>query len=160
MGKVKNDKGSKSGFLKKLSTQYRIVFIDDSSLEEVASYKLTMRKLYILLSTLFVVVSFITIVLILYTPLKYYVPGYAGGSNRSQIIRLKQTVDSLSDRVAAQEMYEQSIRDVISGNIVDRDTAKLDLKKYNEERKNSLLKTEDIKRTAIKEVAKENKKKK
>ncbi|MEZ5015559.1 MAG: hypothetical protein R2800_00780 [Flavipsychrobacter sp.] len=160
MGKVKNDKNLKSGFFKKLSTQYRIVFIDDNSLEEVASYRLTMRKLYILLSTLFVMVSFITIALILYTPLKYYVPGYASGSNRSQIIKLKHTVDSLSDRVSAQEQYEQSIRDVLSGNIVDRDTAKLDLKKYNEERKNSLLKTEEIKRTAIKEVAKENKKKK
>ncbi len=157
---MSKENSKKSGFFKRLGNQYRIVFIDDNSLEEVASYKLTMRKLYILFSTVFVLISLISISLILYTPIKYYIPGYAGGSTRLKVIKLKQTVDSLSDRVAAQELYEENLRNVITGNIkTEKDTSLLDLQKYNQERKRSLLKTEEIKRNAIKQVEAENKKK-
>lgn len=142
----------RSAFFKRLSTQYRVVFINDDSLEEVASYKLTMRKLYILFSSLFVMVLVATFLLVMYTPLKYYIPGYAGGSTRSQIIRMKQRVDSLSDLVAAQEKYEQNIRNVITGDkALILDTSELDMKQYKEEEMKSLLpKTEEIKKDALK----------
>lgn len=142
----------RSAFFKRLSTQYRVVFINDDSLEEVASYKLTMRKLYILFSSLFVMVLVATFLLVMYTPLKYYIPGYAGGSTRSQIIRMKQRVDSLSDLVAAQEKYEQNIRNVITGDkALILDTSELNMKQYKEEEMKSLLpKTEEIKKDALK----------
>ena len=141
-----------SGLLKRLSIQYRVVFINDDSLEEVASYKLTMRKLYILFSSLFVMVALITFLLIMYTPLKYYIPGYAGGSTRSQIVRMKQRVDSLSDLVAAQEKYQQNMRNVITGDkALILDTSDLDMNQYKQQEMKSLLpKTEEIKKDALK----------
>lgn len=127
-------------FFKRLNTNYRLVFIDDESLEEVASYKLTMRKLYILLCTLFVVVAIITLSLVMFTPVKYYIPGYAGGRTRMEMIQLKHSVDSLSDLVAAQETYQENLRNVITGNMPkQRDTTLLDLKKTRREEMNSLL---------------------
>ncbi len=142
----------RSGLLKRLSIQYRVVFINDDSLEEVASYKLTMRKLYILFSSLFVMVALVTFLLIMYTPIKYYIPGYAGGSTRSQIIRMKQRVDSLSDLVAAQEKYQQNMRNVITGDkALILDTSDLDMKQYKEQEMKSLLpETEEIKKDALK----------
>lgn len=142
----------RSGFLRRLGVQYRVVFINDESLEEVASYKLTMRKLYILFSSIFVMVIVVTFLLVMYTPLKYYIPGYAGGSTRTQVVRMKQRVDSLSDLVAAQERYEQNIRNVITGDkALVRDTSELNMKQYKEEEmKNLLPKTEDIKKDALK----------
>lgn len=142
----------RSGILKRLSIQYRVVFINDDSLEEVASYKLTMRKLYILFSSLFVMVALVTFLLIMYTPLKYYIPGYAGGSTRSQIVRMKQRVDSLSDLVAAQEKYQQNMRNVITGDkALILDTSGLDMNQYKQQEMKSLLpKTEEIKKDALK----------
>lgn len=142
----------RSDLLKRLSIQYRVVFINDDSLEEVASYKLTMRKLYILFSSLFVMVALVTLLLIMYTPLKYYIPGYAGGSTRSQIVRMKQRVDSLSDLVAAQEKYQQNMRNVITGDeALITDTSQLDMKQYKEQEMKSLLpKTDEIKKDALK----------
>lgn len=142
----------RSGILKRLSIQYRVVFINDDSLEEVASYKLTMRKLYILFSSLFVMVALVTFLLIMYTPLKYYIPGYAGGSTRSQIVRMKQRVDSLSDLVAAQEKYQQNMRNVITGDkALILDTSDLDMNQYKQQEMKSLLpKTEEIKKDALK----------
>lgn len=143
--------------LKKLNNTYRLVFIDDESLEEVVSYTLTMRKLYILICTIFVSVAFITVSLVILTPLKYYIPGYAGGKTRVEVVRLKQNVDSLSDLVAAQEHYIENIRQVITGNMKPPDTTMLDLKKTRQEEINSLLPaSKELMNQAAKTVKKEN----
>lgn len=144
-------------FLKRLNNRYRLVFIDDESLEEVASYKLTMRKVYILVCSLFVLVAIITLSMVMFTPIKYYIPGYAGGKNRVEMIRLKQNVDSLSDLVAAQEKYQDNIRNIITGNIKTQlDTTLLDLKKTRQEEINSLLPaSQEIMKQAAKSVKKD-----
>lgn len=130
----------KRDLLKRLNDNYRVVFIDDESLEEVVSFKLTMRKLYIIISTLFVLVAVATVAIVVLTPVKYYIPGYAGGKTRLEVVKLKQNVDSLSDLVAAQEKYQENLRNVITGNMkTPLDTTLLDLKKTRQEEINSLL---------------------
>lgn len=131
--------------LKKLNNTYRLVFIDDESLEEVVSYTLTMRKVYILICSLLVLVAIVTLSLVVLTPLKYYIPGYAGGKTRKEMVRLKQNVDSLSDLVAAQEKYQENLRQVITGDMkTPLDTNMLDLKKNRQEQMNSLLPTSQV----------------
>ncbi len=136
---------------RRINTHYRLVFIDDESLQEVASFKLTMRKLYILLSSAFVFMVVVTVSILLLTPLKYYIPGYGGNTSRRQIIQLKQTIDSLSDLSQAQQKYEDNLRDVISGNVkMKRDTTMLDMKKVNQEAmKNMVPMNEEIKKGAL-----------
>jgi hypothetical protein len=130
----------KRDLLKRLNDNYRVVFIDDESLEEVLSFRLTMRKLYIIISTMFVLVAVATVSIVVLTPVKYYIPGYAGGKTRLEVVKLKQNVDSLSDLVAAQEKYQENLRNVISGNMkTPLDTTMLDLKKTRQEEINSLL---------------------
>jgi hypothetical protein len=145
-------------FLKRLNNTYRLVFIDDESLEEVASYTLTMRKLYILVCSLFVLVAIVTVSIVVLTPVKYYIPGYAGGKTRKEMVRLKQNVDSLSDLVAAQEKYQENLRNVITGNMkTPLDTTMLDLKKSRQEEMNSLLPTSQVlMNQAAKNVKKDN----
>lgn len=136
---------------KRLNTHYRLVFIDDVSLQEVASFRLTMRKLYILFSSIFVFVIVVTVAILLLTPLKYYIPGYAGGSDRREIIQLKRTVDSLADLTAAQEAFQNNVRDVITGDVkVKRDTTMLDMKRVNQDAMNNLVPMNDeIKKGAL-----------
>lgn len=139
---------------KRVNTEYRVVFIDDESLQEVASFKLTMRKLYTLLSSLFVLVAVVTVCIVLLTPLKYYIPGYGNNDSRRQIIQLQQTVDSLGDLAAAQQQYEDNLKDVITGKAgMKRDTAMLDMKKVNQEAMNNMMPmNEEIKRGAIEKM--------
>ncbi|MGN6477246.1 MAG: hypothetical protein ACTHKV_08470 [Flavipsychrobacter sp.] len=139
---------------KRVNTEYRVVFIDDESLQEVASFKLTMRKLYTLLSSLFVLVAVVTVCIVLLTPLKYYIPGYGNNDSRRQIIQLQQTVDSLSDLAAAQQQYEDNLKDVITGKTgIKKDTAMLDMKKVNQEAMNNMMPmNEEIKRGAMEKM--------
>jgi hypothetical protein len=141
---------------RRMNINYRVVFIDDESLQELASFRITMRKLYILLSSMFVVVVFLTVCILLLTPLRYYIPGYGSDKARVKMIKMKQTVDSLSDLVAAQQKYEDNIRSVVTGNVhMTRDTAMLDVSKLKQEAMNSMLpRTEEIKQTALENVKK------
>lgn len=145
---------------KRLNTHYRLVFIDDESLEEVASFRLTMRKLYILLSTIFVVLVFITVSVLLITPLKYYIPGYGSDKTRGQVIRLKRQVDSLNDVALQQQKYEENMRRVINGNVeLKLDTQRLDVSRVRQEdMKNMLPTTDAIKKDAIEAVKRDNRK--
>ncbi|HYD21149.1 MAG TPA: hypothetical protein VEB40_06730 [Flavipsychrobacter sp.] len=147
---------TRPGLLKKLNSHYRLVFIDDESLEEVASFRLTLRKLYVLFSVVFVVVVTLTVCLLLVTPLKYYIPGYGNNKANVQMLRLKGSVDSLSDLVAAQQEYEENIRNVISGKYDGKpDTTKLDMNQVRKEAMSIFPKNEEIKKKAIEEVKKE-----
>lgn len=147
---------TRPGLLKKLNSHYRLVFIDDESLEEVASFRLTLRKLYVLFSVVFVVVITLTVCLLLVTPLKYYIPGYGNNKANVQMLRLKSSVDSLSDLVAAQQEYEENIRNVISGKYDGKpDTTMLDMNQVRKEAMSIFPKNEEIKKKAIEEVKKE-----
>ena len=147
---------TRPGLLKKLNSHYRLVFIDDESLEEVASFRLSLRKLYVLFSVVFVVVITLTVCLLLVTPLKYYIPGYGNNKANVQMLRLKSSVDSLSDLVAAQQEYEENIRNVISGKYDGKpDTTMLDMNQVRKEAMSIFPKNEEIKKKAIEEVKKE-----
>jgi hypothetical protein len=99
-----------------------------------------MRKLYILLSSLFVMVAVVTVCIVLLTPLKYYIPGYGNNASRRQVIKLQRTVDSLTDLASAQQQFEDNLRDVITGDVqTKRDTHMLDMKKVNQEAMTNLV---------------------
>jgi len=99
-----------------------------------------MRKLYVLFSTIFVIIVVLTTTILLVTPLKYYIPGYGSNKTHMQIVRLKRNVDSLSDLMASQQAYENNLRKVISGSYTGHlDTTKLDVNKVNKEAINSIF---------------------
>jgi hypothetical protein len=149
----------RSGILKKLNINYRVVFIDDESLQEVASFKLTMRKLYILLSTLFVVIVTLTVCVLLLTPLKYYVPGYGSNKTHMQMVRLKRNMDSLSDLVSAQQLYEENLRTIANGGYDGaKDTTKLDMNMVRKEDMSTFPQTDEIKQKALEDVKKDKQK--
>lgn len=80
----------------KLQHTYRMVIMRDETFEEVGSYKLTLLNLYLVISTILVVVAIIVFVLLAFTPLKRYVPGHVTQGNSREVIRLNREIDSLS----------------------------------------------------------------
>ncbi len=135
---------------RRLNAPYRVVFIDDNSLEEVASFSLTKSRMYVLFSTMFVVIVAITVMILLFTPLKYYIPGYGDNRTQIEVIRMKHKVDSLADVVNAQQLYADNLKKVIIGDYKGlADTTSLDLEKERRDAMNSILPSPD----AIREQA-------
>lgn len=146
---------------KNMNAPYRMVFINEDSLDEVASFHLTKKSVFTLFSTLFVVTILVTVCILLFTPLKYYIPGYGSNVARTQVIQLKQSVDSLSDLVVLQQKQADDIRKVISGDDKGlRDTTLLKPELMRTSAMSSILpKADEIKQLAAQEDKKVEKKK-
>jgi hypothetical protein len=81
--------------LKRLRNRYRLVVMNDDTYEEVVTFKLSRLSVYIALCTIFVVLVGLTVALIVFTPLKYYIPGYGSQAERREMANLKIRADSL-----------------------------------------------------------------
>jgi hypothetical protein len=121
--------------LKRLRNRYRLVVMNEDTYEEVVKFKLSRLSVYIGLSTLFVVLVGLTIALIVFTPLKYYLPG-VGYGNAKQIREykaLKIRTDSMEDALRYKERYYNDIQKVLKGDIPKLDTTQLLLPKADNE---------------------------
>jgi hypothetical protein len=108
--------------LKRLQNRYRLVVMNDDTYEEVVTFKLSRLSVYILLCTVFVLLTSLTVALIVFTPLKLYIPGYGDVNNTKDLRELKIRTDSLEQEVKYKDQYLESIRNVLQGNT----TVKLD----------------------------------
>jgi len=111
---LKLDAGST---LKRLRNRYRLVVMNDDTYEEVVTFKLSRLSVYIALSTIFVLLVGLTVALIVFTPLKYYIPGYDDLKVGREYRQMKYRVDSLEKQIGYQARYIEDIKKVLSGNI-------------------------------------------
>jgi len=116
--------------LKRLRNRYRLVVMNDDTYEEVVTFKLSRFSVYITLSTIFVVLVGLTVALIVFTPLKYYIPGYESFGQQRENRELKFKVDSLNTEVKNQAQYIQGVKRVLQGdNTLVLDTTLIEVPK-------------------------------
>jgi hypothetical protein len=116
--------------LKRLQNRYRLVVMNDDTYEEVVTFKLSRLSVYTFLCTIFVLLTGLTVALIVFTPLKLYIPGYGDVSNTRDLRELKIRTDSLEQEVRYRDQYLESIRTVLGGNTtVKYDTTTLKIPK-------------------------------
>jgi hypothetical protein len=111
--------------LKRLRNRYRLVVMNDDTYEEVVTFKLSRLSVYIMLSTIFVLLVGLTVGLIVFTPLKYYIPGYDDLKIGREYRQMKYRVDSLEKQVGYQANYIDNIKKVLRNDA----TLKLDTTK-------------------------------
>jgi murein DD-endopeptidase MepM/ murein hydrolase activator NlpD len=74
-------------------------------------------NVYVLVSTILVILVLITVSAIVYTPLKEYIPGYSDVNMRRNIMELKLKSDSLEKQMLSNELYLKNIRRIIKGDL-------------------------------------------
>ena len=105
--------------LKRLRNRYRLVVMNDDTYEEVVTFKLSRLSVYVVLSSIFVILVTLTVALIVWTPLKQYVPGYGSQSARKELQVLKYRTDSLEQSLQFKDQYLNNLKKIISGNVSD-----------------------------------------
>ena len=113
--------------LKRLRNRYRLVIMNDDTYEEVVTFKLSRFSVYVGLSTIFVLLTGLTVALIVFTPLKMYIPGYGDITNTRELRELKIRTDSLEQAMRYKDLYMQNIKSVLEGD----QTVKLDTTSLN-----------------------------
>ena len=117
-----------NGTLKRLRNRYRLVIMNDDTYEEVVTFKLSRFSVYVSLSTIFVLLTGLTVALIVFTPLKMYIPGYGDVTNTRELRELKIRTDSLEQAMRYKDQYLQSIIGVLEGDqSVKLDTTSLNI---------------------------------
>jgi murein DD-endopeptidase MepM/ murein hydrolase activator NlpD len=109
--------GIKTSQNNKLRNRFRFVVLNDETFEEKFSLTLTRRNVWVFLGVISFTLIFLTAAAIIYTPLKYFIPGFGDYNYRGQILQLKFKTDSLQDLLESRALWLQNIEDVASGNI-------------------------------------------
>ena len=117
--------------LKRLRNRYRLVVMNEDTYEEVVKFRLSRLSVYIVLSSVFVLLTVLTVALIVFTPIKYYLPGVGYGDARQvrEFRQLKIRTDSMENALKDKQQYFDDIKKVIQGKVPVLDTNKLDLPK-------------------------------
>jgi hypothetical protein len=101
---------------KRTSNTYRLVVMNDDTYDEVAAIRFSRNSVYIGFSICFILLVGLTIGLIAFTPLKYYIPGYGSKESRTTLQLLKIKTDSLEQSMHDKDIYLESLKKVLNTN--------------------------------------------
>ncbi len=105
----------KKKLVQKLRNKYRLVILNDDTFEEKLSLKLSRLNVFFVVGISAVLLVAGTTLLIAFTPLKEYIPGYSSTSLRRKAFNLAMTTDSLRQQITYNQRYLLNIRNIIEG---------------------------------------------
>ena len=120
--------------LKRLRNRYLLVVMNEDTYEEVVKFRLSRLSVYIILSSTFVLLTILTVAFIVFTPIKYYLPGvgYGDAVQVREFKQLKIRTDYIENARKYTQHYLDDIKKVLEGKVTNLDTNKLVLPKdYN-----------------------------
>jgi lipoprotein NlpD len=113
-------------FWNNIKFKYKLTIINENTLEEVVGLRVSkLNGISVLVVTLAVVFT-IAAIIIIFTPLRNYLPGYMNSNVRNQIVESALRLDSLQEAADRQKMYIMNIQDILSGNVKADSVASID----------------------------------
>ncbi|SHI49323.1 M23 family metallopeptidase [Pseudozobellia thermophila] len=102
---------------RKLLHKYRLVILNESTFEEKISFKLSRLNVFVTGSLCIIGLIALTTLLIAFTPLREYIPGYSSTKLKKQATDLTYKTDSLVANLYNTNKYLENIRKVLIGDI-------------------------------------------
>jgi murein DD-endopeptidase MepM/ murein hydrolase activator NlpD len=99
----------------KLRNKYKLVILNDETYEEKFSYKLSRLNVFIAVGTLSILLIIITSIIIAFTPLREYIPGYTDVALYDQLYDMENLTDSLEKATRQNALYFENLRLILSG---------------------------------------------
>lgn len=104
-------------FWKNIKFKYKLTLTDENSLEEVGSMQFTKLNGILLIAIILITIFALASIMIAYTPLRNFLPGYMNSEIRTQVVNNALKVDSLIEVANRQNLYIMNIQDIFAGNI-------------------------------------------
>lgn len=108
-------KKTRARLLRRLTYKYRLRILNESTFEEVASFRLSQMNVFVFLGILSIGLVILTTYIIAFTPLREYIPGYANVQVTRDLVNLNVKTDSLQEQMLYKDYYIQNIRNIIQG---------------------------------------------
>ncbi len=110
-------KRQNKSFWKRIRFKYKFSFFNESTLEEVWSFRLSQLSVFIYICLFAFILITLTSVIIILTPIRNYLPGYLDVEVRKEILQNALRADSLEEKIAIQSRYLENLSAILSGNI-------------------------------------------
>jgi len=111
---------------KKLLHKYRLVILNENTFEEKISFKLNRLNVFVTGTLVMIALIGLTTLLIAFTPLREYIPGYSSTKLKRQATELTYKTDSLVTVLNYTNKYLDNVRMVLKGEVenneVNRDS--------------------------------------
>lgn len=108
---------NKLSFWKRIRFKYKLSFINENTLEEVWSFRLSQLSVFISLGVFAFSLVVFTALIIIMTPIRNYLPGYLDVEVRKEIVQNALRADSLERMIGIQNLYLKNVTGIISGTI-------------------------------------------
>ncbi len=114
---VKKKKGLLDNIWKRLHFKYRLSAVNENTLEEIWKIRASMFSGGLLLIGFAFVLVAITSIIIITTPIRYYLPGYLDAEVRERALRAAIRIDSIENQIKYQDAYIHNLKSVFAGDI-------------------------------------------
>lgn len=112
---LKQKKKNTKSFWHRIRFKYKLSFFNESTLEEVWSFRLSQLSAFASLALFaFLLIAF-TAFIIIKTPIRNYLPGYLDVEIRKEIMQNALRADSLEKMIAVQSFYLENVASILSG---------------------------------------------
>lgn len=115
-------RSKKEKLKQKLLSKYRLVILNDDTFEEKVSFNLTRLNVFVFAGFSVIALIVLTTVLIAFTPLREYIPGYSSTTLKKKAYVLTHKTDSLTTALEINKKQLLSIRKVLTGEVYDTDS--------------------------------------
>jgi len=109
------DSRKKEKWHQKLRNKYKLVILNDETYEEKLSFKLSRLNVFVAIGTLSIILVIITAIIIAFTPLREYIPGYTDVHLYEQLYQIETLTDSLEADARQKALYYENLRLILSG---------------------------------------------
>lgn len=116
------DKKKRKEIKRKLLHKYRLVILNESTFEEKISFKLNRLNVFVTGTMFIIVLIGLTTLIIAFTPLREYIPGYSSTKLKRQATELTYKTDSLVTVLNYTNRYLDNVRKVLRGDIENNQT--------------------------------------
>lgn len=117
MAKESNPPKEKKKLIDRLRSKYRLLVINETSYDERFSVMLSPMNVISMIGLTVFIVAGITILLIVYTPMKEWIPGYPSDQIRKQAYHAANLADSLEIIVNKHRRYNENLKLLLSGEV-------------------------------------------
>jgi len=100
---------------RKLRDKYKLVILNDETYEEKLSFKLSRLNVFVASGTIAILLIIITTIIIAFTRLREYIPGYTDVSLYEQLYKIEGLTDSLDADARQKTLYYENLRLILSG---------------------------------------------
>ncbi|OFX17737.1 MAG: peptidase M23 [Bacteroidetes bacterium GWA2_31_9] len=105
----------KKKLIKRLKHKYKLIIYNELTYEELWSIRLSRLNVFSMVGILSVLLVILTTIIIAFTPLRQYIPGYPTDKMRGNMIMNSIRIDSLEAELDSRDKYLSNIRSIIDG---------------------------------------------